>query len=218
MRNRILAITAALLLMTAVACAGIPGIGVNPLWGSILLAAESSPTEDSGVMIVFYKIANEQYLFWTDLTARITDNGDGTWDVTSPQVVASGVNQANVAYDFFKYQEIAPAYDDDGNEIPIYLDDLGLQQPTADDLPHSQHIGKLVAVDPGKARPATVLRKWHGMSFNITCLVSQSVVNMWASDDLNVGDFVVVSFIDEIPDSDELNIAIVVDKVYKSWG
>jgi len=140
----------------------------------------------------------------------ILDNGDGTWNVYSPQVTATGVNQAHVEYDYYQYKPIPYSYNGT-------VTDLGLLPPSAEDLPRSQHIGKLVEVDPTKARPAIVTRKWHGLMFNITCLVSQSVVDMWVADTLNVGDFVIVSFIDEIPDTTEVNLAIVVDKVYKSW-
>lgn len=205
MRNRIAIIAGTLLLVFAVACAGI----TPAIWSSIALA-DSPPTDDSGIMIVFYKIADDQYLYWCDLTADIIDNGDGSWDVYSPQVVAKGVKQAYVDYGYYKYQAIPSDYS--GN-----MTALGLIPPTADDLPHSQHIGKLVNVNPSLARPATVTRKWHGMTFDIQCLVSQTVVDMWIADTLNIGDFVIVSFIDEIPDTEEVNLAIVVDKVYESW-
>lgn len=88
----------------------------------------------------------------------------------------------------------------------------------AEGLPHSQHIGKLVSVNPSLSKPATVTRKCHGMTYNIQCLVSQTVVDMWIADTLNIGDYVVVSFIDEITDTEEVNLAIVVDKVYDSWS
>ena len=206
MRNRIISIVGTLLLVFVVACAS-----VAPLpWGSLVFASEV-PTDDSGIMIVFYKIADLQYAFWCDLTADIIDTGDGKWDVYSPQVVAKGVNQATVTYDYYKYQAIPSDYS--GN-----ITALNLVPPTADDLPHSQHIGKLVNVNPALAKPATVTRKWHGMTFDIQCLVSQTVVDMWIADTLNIGDFVVVSFIDEIPDTEEVNLAIVVDKVYDSWS
>ena len=206
MRNKVLAIIGIVLLSLTVACAGF-----SPAMWSTMVLADSPPTDDSGVMIVFYEISNLNYLFWTDLTADIVDNGNGTWNVYSPQVTVTGLNQAIVEYDYYKYQAIPSGYT--GN-----ITALGLVPPTADDLPHSQHIGKLVDVDPTKARPATVTRKWRGMTFNIQCLVSQTVVDMWVADDLNIGDYVIVSFIDEIPDTDEVNLAIVVDKVYESWG
>ena len=206
MRNRVLTILGTVLLVFTVAC----GSFTPAMWSSIALASEV-PTDDSGIMIVFYTIDNDLYRFWCDLTADIIDNGDGTWDVYSPQVVAKGVNQAVIDYDYYHYEPIPHGYN--GTVAA-----LNLPPPTADDLPHSQHIGKLVNVNPALPRPATVTRKWHGMTFDIQCLVSQTVVDMWIADTLNIGDFVVVSFIDEIPDSEEVNLAIVVDKVYDSWS
>lgn len=99
--------------------------------------------------------------------------------------------------------------------IGVY-EDLELYDP-ADLLPHSQHIGKLIAVDTGLAKPAMVRRWYEGDTYDIQCLVSQSVVDMWIADTLNVNDFVIVSFIEEIPNTTEIDIAVVVDKVYKSW-
>jgi len=206
MRNKILTIVGVGLLILTVACATV----TPALWGSLAYASHV-PTDDSGIMIVFYKIADDNYLWWCDLTADIIDNGDGTWDIHSPQVTAGGVNQAYIDYDYYHYEPIPYGYN--GTVAA-----LNLTPPTADDLPHSQHIGKLINVNPALARPATVTRKWHGMTFDIQCLVSQTVVDMWIADTLNIGDFVVVSFIDEIPDSEEVNLAIVVDKVYDSWS
>lgn len=205
MRNRVLTIVGTLLLVFTVACATI----TPALWSSMVLA-DSPPTDGSGIMIVFYKIVDDQYLFWCDLNAVITDNGD-SWDVSSVQANAGGVNKAYVNYGYYKYQPISWGYNGT-------ITDLGLAPPTADDLPHSQHIGKLVNVNPALAKPATVTRKWHGMTFDIQCLVSQTVVDLWIADTLNIGDFVIVSFIDEIPDTEEVNLAIVVDKVFDSWS
>lgn len=210
MKKRIAIISGIVLLIFVVACVGV----VPTFWGTAwntLVMADAPPTDDTGIMIVFYEIADDSYLWWCDLTADIIDNGDGTWNVYSPQVKATGVKQAYIDYDYYKYEPIPVGYNGT-------VADLGLQSPTADDLPHSQHIGKLVAVDPALARPATVKRKWRGMTFDIQCLVSQTVVDMWLADTLNVGDYVIVSFIDEIPDSEEVNLAIVVDKVYNSWS
>ena len=40
----------------------------------------------------------------------------------------------------------------------------------------------------------------------------------YLQEDARVGDYVIVSFIDEHPNDAELNLAIVVDKVYDSWS
>jgi len=206
MRNKVLTILGTLLLVFTVACASI----TPALWGSVALAA-NYPTDDSGIMIVWHTIADDNYLWWCDLSADIIDNGDGTWDVYSPQFTAGGVNQAYIDYDYYHYEPIPYGYNGT-------VTALSLAPPTAEDLPHSQHIGRLDAVNPALAKPATITRKWHGMTFQVQCLVSQSVVDMWVADTLDVGDFVIVSFIDEHPNETELNLAIVVDKVYESWS
>jgi hypothetical protein len=83
--------------------------------------------------------------------------------------------------------------------------------------PHSQHIGKVISIDVTKAKPIKVARKWLGVTYNVDCLVSQNVVTIYQAGKLAVNDFVIVSFIDEIPDTTEIELAIVTDKVFKSW-
>jgi len=101
--------------------------------------------------------------------------------------------------------------------VPISAWDSELALRLSENLPHSQHIGKLVDVDVSRAKPATVRRWYKGNTYDEKCLVSQSVVDMWIADTLNINDWVIVSYIDEIPDTEEINICIVVDKVYPSW-
>lgn len=86
-----------------------------------------------------------------------------------------------------------------------------------DEPPHSQHIGKVVSIDVTKARPVKVARKWRGTTFNADCLVTQNIVTLYQAGKIQIDDYVIVSFIDEIPDTQEVNLAIVVDKVFKSW-
>ena len=88
------------------------------------------------------------------------------------------------------------------------------------DLPVSEHIGKLVAVNTSQAKPATVRRWYYGESYDFQCLVTQNIVNMWTSSpkQLDIDDFVLVSFIEEIPNTTERQVAIVTDKVFKSWS
>lgn len=87
-----------------------------------------------------------------------------------------------------------------------------------ENLPHSQHIGRLINVNVSLAKPLTVRRWYLGNTYDEQCLAAQSVVAMWIDDTLNINDWVIVSYIDEIPDTEELNLSIVVDKVYNSWS
>lgn len=86
----------------------------------------------------------------------------------------------------------------------------------AEGLPDSEHPAKLLAVNPALAKPATV-RRWHkGRSFDIPCLVSQTIKDQYQAGDVQIGDWVVVSFLDEI-DTGERDVAIIDYKVFKSW-
>ena len=108
--------------------------------------------------------------------------------------------------------------DDKGNSIIWHLGELELEHITIDDLPVSEHIGKLIAVNPSLAKPATVRRRFMGENYDVSCLVTQSVAELFQQGDIQIGDYVLVSFIEEIPNETERNVAIVTDKVYKSWG
>jgi len=88
---------------------------------------------------------------------------------------------------------------------------------TADDLPKSEHIGKLTAVDISRARPATVTRKFHHKTYDEQCLVTENIKNLWQAGKLSIGDYVLLSYIEEIPGTQEREIVIVTDKIYKTW-
>ena len=84
-------------------------------------------------------------------------------------------------------------------------------------LPHSEHVGKLISVNPSQLKPAVVRRKFEGELYDVNCLVTQSVAELFQAGKIQVNDYVLVSFIEEMPDETEKNIAIITDKVYKSW-
>lgn len=126
---------------------------------------------------------------------------------------------STLSYGLYRQQKIptCPYLNDEYNPRNWYLSELNLLPIDSTDLPHSQHIGKIIAIDPSIARPITIERQFHGTNYNVRCFVSQSVVDMYVSGDINAGDYVIVSFIDESPNNTEYNVAIVVDKVYRSW-
>ena len=166
-------------------------------------------------MLIVYSKANEQVLGWSYKEAEITENS-----IISDDLVMRGVDFTKVGYDFYKDKEIIRQYDEEGNELPIYLDDLDLEPMDAEGLPDSEHPAKLIAVNPALAKPATV-RRWHGgIAYDVNCLVSQNIVDMWLANpkELNIGDWVLVSFLDELTATDEKHIAIVTDKIFESWG
>lgn len=208
-----------LLLAIVVANPSVLGtIGVMDGGDATLPMAHNGPTTDAtaNVIVIFYSVSDGMLLFWCYGGADIIDNGD-TWDVIGSPTTARGVSKTAVAYGYYKYEPIVVEYDEDGSPIPIYIADLILEPITAGDLPKSEHIGKLTAVNPALARPATVTRKYRGQTYNVQCLVTQAVVLMWQSGALQVGDYVMVSFIEEIPGTQEIGVAIVTDKVFESW-
>lgn len=213
--------------LVVILVAGVLGLTLAPHTAIAVLTqlqptqfVEPMATKDSSgnltAMIVFYTIADEMFLFWSDTDATIKDKGD-RWDVHSNQGNWNGVSKDTATYDYYKWKEITLIYDEEGFEIPQYMADLDLEPMDASGLPRSQHIGVLKAVNPALAKPATVTRRYHGVNYEVQCLVSQSVVDMWQTGKLEVGDYVIVSFIDEIPNTAEFNLAIVVDKVFPSW-
>lgn len=118
---------------------------------------------------------------------------------------------------YYKDKRIERQYDENEMELLLYVDDLDLEPMDADDLPVSEHIGKLISVNPAQAKPAIVRRKFMGESYDINCLVTQSVAELYQAEQIQIGDYVLVSFIEEIPDTEEKLVAIVTDKIYKSW-
>lgn len=168
---------------------------------------------DNKLMLVTWLEENDTYLF--------SVRGPATFEVSGNIMYHDGraiVNRLDrVGYGVYVYKPISRKIDDQGNGVVQHTWELDLEEVTADTLPKSQHIAKLIGVYPDRARPATVVRKFLGETYEVNCLVSQSVVELYQAGKLNIGDFVIVSFIDEIPDSNEYNLAIVVDKVYKSW-
>jgi len=86
-----------------------------------------------------------------------------------------------------------------------------------DELPRSKHIGKLIAVDTSRKKPATVRRRFLGKNYDVQCLVSDPVKDQYVAGTIQLGDYVAVDFIDEIPNTVERHVAIVAYKVFKSW-
>lgn len=118
---------------------------------------------------------------------------------------------------YYKDKQIIRELDEDETELPIYIADLDLESITAEDLPKSEHIGMLMSVTSANAKPAVIRRRFLGQNYDTNCLVTQSVAELYQAGKIQVGDFVLVSFIEEIPNTEERLIAIVTDKIYKSW-
>lgn len=230
MRSKVLIGLSLLLVLIIGACGGL----LESLDIASIAMASSPPPSSSGIMIVFYRISDGLYFFWCDVDAEIVDNGDGTWDVTSNQGTATGINQATVTYDYYKYQDIKPLYDEEGNPLPIYIEDLNLVYPDAGDLPQSRHVAALKAVymveiDGQNYPRADIWRLWNNAPFLIEgCRVSQLAYDQYTDGKIELYDnsydwlapenancFVAVDFIHENFTGEEVTLPIVDGKLLK---
>jgi len=114
-------------------------------------------------------------------------------------------------------QYIEPEGDLDGDIIPREVCELNLVHFTPDNLPHSQFVGKLIAVNLSAIKPATVRRVFYGETYDVNCLVGENAAQLWISGKLLVDDFVIVSYITEVPFGTKVNLPILVDKINKTW-
>lgn len=186
----------------------------------VAMGQEPPPVVDSpsnDIMVVFYNNTDDSVIGWArygpDL--EITDY-EGTLTVTSDDLVLRGADSTVIDYAFYKYKDLETYYDPlDGYGTRAAL---SLEAVEAADLPASEHIAKVKAIDPTKAKPVTVTRKWAGQTYDIDCLISQGVRDLYQAGDIGVGDFVIVSFIEEHPNETEIHVPIVTDKVFKSWN
>lgn len=214
--KKILIGLAILIIGGSVMCSGMPQ---NDSFSPIVGAASAYCPAVAGGMVVFWYADTGQYLASYGLDIHIVDNGD-TWTIYKADgtIIWKDLEKWRVDYGYYKYQYIPQELDDTLTPILIYINDLNLEPIDGNDLPKSEHIGKLTAVNPSLAKPATVTRKWMGQIYDVQCLVTQSIVDMWIVGDLNVGDYVLVSYIEEIPNTTEIEVAIVTDKVFESWS
>jgi hypothetical protein len=228
MRKVAVILLALVLMCGGIACTSLETWDIGRYLGSIqVLAADgnsSSVAVEGNIMAVFYTRADERVLFWCS-DAQIIDNGDGLWDVVSPQLIAYDIEQSSVNYDLYRYM---PFYVDYAN--PPYLNSLGLQNITWEDLPQSLHIAALesVALVSGSPR-ANVTRLYMGQEFLITnCRVSLQAYIAYGGGNItlrnhayglgalqNANCFVLVYFISETPYGTEIGIPVVIDKVIK---
>jgi hypothetical protein len=176
---------------------------------------QGNPQVDSPhneIMVVFYDNTDDTVIGWAryDPELEIIDVA-GEMTVISSDIGMRGVDSTIVDYGFYKYKEIAQ-----GGEVT--LDDLNLEPVEASDLPFSEHIAKVKEIVPTRPKPVTVTRKFMGQTYDVNCLISQTVRQLYQDGKVGVGDFVIVSFIEEHPNEAEIHVPIVTDKVFKSWN
>lgn len=166
-------------------------------------------------MIITYLKSNNQII-------SIIKGFPSIWEHNNQLLIEGGVypllnDLTNTGWGCYEDKVIEKQYDESGIEFPLYLTDLDLQPIVGHYLSSSIHVGKLKAVDVTKAKPVTITRRYLGQDYDVACLVTQSVVELYQSGKIIVGDFVLISFVEEIPNTVEMSVAIVIDKVYKSW-
>lgn len=186
----------------------ITGLTVN----NVLASYGDEYNSTTGVMVVVSSKSDNQLMMYFDYDVnnptRIVGNQLFSGDIR----IINDLSKVNVGY--YKPKKISTSPYEDRN---WYISELHLTPIEAIDLPHSQHIARLKAINPSLAKPATVTRRFNGVNFDINCFVSQTVVELYQLGKISIGDYVIVSFIDETPNATEFNVAIVVDKVYESW-
>lgn len=74
----------------------------------------------------------------------------------------------------------------------------------------STHLSQLVGIDVNAVRPATVKRIWEEREYFYDCFVTQTIKDMYAAGDIQLGDWVLVHF-------DDMGEQLVTEKIYKSW-
>lgn len=219
MKNKMLLGLGILLLILTSACFSIVGqpAGEQAIFSAPEGQAIFSIYEGETMVILYLKEGNYFYSairgnhdFWEDGNALYMDGYTVVNDLTK------------MGYAVYPDQPITipEVWDEEMGiymPVPTTLEELNLIPMSSEYLPASEHIGKLTAVNVTQAKPVTITRRYWGENYDVKCLVTESVKQMWLDGDLEIGDFVLVSFIEEIPNTTERKIAIVTDKVYKSW-
>lgn len=230
MKTKIMAISiATVLLCSMVACSHVETWDIGKYLGSIDVLADNATAPGNvyvagNIMAVFYTRAGEKALF-ACTNAQIIDVEDGTWTVTSPQLMVTGIKQALVNYGLFRYKAIVI-----DPTAPPTMTELALEAITWSDLPMSMHVSALKSVSAVSGSPrATVVRKYMGINYEVpNCRVSQVAYDNYVAGKIKVFNpaygidapenkdcFVLVYFITEVPYNTEVNIPVVIDKVIK---
>ena len=221
MKRIVAVLLVASLLLGIVACSAVSEWDIGSYFGSIPALAQGTGgtvTVEGNIMAVFYLKADERVLFGcTDVTIESSEdlirilNPENT---SVPCVNVTGMSAETMAYGLYKYKTLPTNL----CEVAHYLNELGLEPADYSDLPWSGHIGRLMDVDPNRPKPAQVRRFYMDETYDFWCLVTQTVVDEYIAGDIEIGDWVTVHFMEEIPQSTEYHIAIVTGKVYESWS
>lgn len=169
-------------------------------------------------MIVLYLKENNQFLHSIPGFPEVKEDGNKLCYADGKVIIN---DLAKAGYALYPDQKIELKYEEDEfgdmQEVPQTVEELNLIPMSANVLPASEHIGKLISVNPAQAKPAVVRRRFWGENYDVNCFVEQVALEQYQAETLKIGDFVTVSFIEEIPATEEKIIPIVRGKIYKSW-
>lgn len=196
------------------------------LFGGVLAtqasAADKIVLPDNGLMLVIYEKSSNNYIMSIRGPASFVEEYSSLYIIINQWWKKRITNLVVNDYLVCPYQEIAlkleyNAVIDDYMPVPQTMAELGLIELDAENLPHSQHIAKLVDVNPAAKKPATVARKYLGNIYYESCLVSMPAKEAYQAGTLQIGDYVVIAYIDEIPDDNEINVCVLEYGIWESW-
>jgi len=176
-------------------------------------------------MLLTYRKDTNQVITIVQGFPKVWEIDNQLRQVSEPIILIRDLTQLDWGY--YADKVIPRHYDEEGEELPIYLNELDLSV-TADELPKSMHIAALVAVD-APAKKGTVARLWQGEVYTYSgCHVTQQAMDAYIGGNLKVYDtnygwndpenadsYVWVYFISESPFDTALEIPLIGDKVVK---
>jgi len=196
------------------------GLVGPPASGQAVTSARSAGTVEPGIMVITTEKATSYVV--SVITSYRAHKEEGGLLYIYGESERTVIDPARVDYTFYANQIFEIPVECDAErlvcvEIPVTLQDLNLDPLSSGDLPFSTHYAVITSVDPGQAKPAEVTRRWHGQNFTYQALISETAKRLYLAGDLGIGDYVVVSFIEEHPNEQDFMIPIVLDKVVESW-
>ena len=197
--------------------------GSNVIWEhqQVLAVEITSPvfqTREGFSMLVFYDRDTNYFIQAVKGTHTFEVIGDKIYIDGNPDPTINDTTQ--VGWELYpeQYFEIPTVWDEEVGAIPVdvTLEELGLRDFVASDLPQSGHYVRLDAVYPSATLKAEVSRYYYGAWYGgIRCLVTLSVYNAYAIDhNVSIGDYLWAYYTNDPREGHENEeIPIVVDKV-----
>jgi len=84
--------------------------------------------------------------------------------------------------------------------------------PSPPQMPTSDHYAIIISYTPNIEKPLKVKRIFSGYEFIFDCYISQNIKDEFLAGHINIGDIILVTFVDE-----DVNKALAVSKILKTW-